>query len=448
MAGGTTPLAHTVVRLVVCESSMARAATLRVPTVRPSTCLVASRRARHAVPSAVARCDVSSLRANHARRSVSWCITPHRSVRTRAARDETNSRPELTEETKPSSKTTISALDALLGTAAAREEEMETDTPKPVVADEKRKNDEKNTRDAKATVSTPPSSVRAALQRNLDGDEGKRGQTSYDEKSPIEMYDPEFDPLSLGPRWVVPWGGPTVLLTLLAVESGFYFAGALAPAIVYSNTRAPGEIPLDDPDAFAKDLQNVFDDPKSFADIIVVAEVVQTIFALSVVWAVANSKSPLPPGWFQFSVFGDDIDVDAGFPLDESERMKAKGGVDAGTTPASKELASKKRKAMSAQRVKSNDWFGEALRAMGLTWLLVGLVTWLAYAVGLRGDDLGSSSNGVIEKGTCCAFPKSRLPVLPKLVTVVHTSRYTRPAKGRLTSALTVSPYIALYSSC
>ena len=262
------------------------------------------------------------------------------------------------------------------------------------------------------------------------------------------MYDPEFDPLSLGPRWVVPWGGPTVLLTLLAVESGFYFAGALAPAIVYSNTRAPGEIPLDDPDAFAKDLQNVFDDPKSFADIIVVAEVVQTIFALSVVWAVANSKSPLPPGWFQFSVFGDDIDVDAGFPLDESERMKAKGGVDAGTTPASKELASKKRKAMSAQRVKSNDWFGEALRAMGLTWLLVGLITWLAYAVGLRGDDLGSSSNGVIEKGTCCAFPKSRLPVLPKLVTVVHTSRYTRPAKGRLTSALTVSPYIAIYSSC
>ena len=55
-------------------------------------------------------------------------------------------------------------------------------------------------------------------------------------------------------------------LTLVAVEASFYFAGALAPAIVYSSVREPDEMPLDDPAAFARDVQFVFDDPTSFAD--------------------------------------------------------------------------------------------------------------------------------------------------------------------------------------
>ena len=47
-----------------------------------------------------------------------------------------------------------------------------------------------------------------------------------------EPYDPDFDPLGLGPRWEVPWGAPTLISTLIAVEASFYLAGALAPAIV------------------------------------------------------------------------------------------------------------------------------------------------------------------------------------------------------------------------
>ena len=40
--------------------------------------------------------------------------------------------------------------------------------------------------------------------------------------------------------------------------------------------------------------------------------------------------------------------------------------------------------------------------------------------------ELITMQNLVMFEGTCCAFPKSRTTVLPKLVTVVHTSRYTR----------------------
>ena len=216
--------------------------------------------------------------------------------------------------------------------------------------------------------------------------------------SPIEKYDPEKDPLGLGPQWVVPWGAPTIFFALLAVESGFYFAGALAPAIVYSGTRAADEIPIDNPELFAKDLQAVFDDPSAFSDIIVCAELVQFVLALSVIGAIAASRAPLPPGWFQCSLFGDDVDVDGGFPLEESRAIKQAGGVDAGATEASAAAARKKREAMKRQREKSDDWFGEAARAVFLTWVFVLLVTALAYALGLRGDDQGTASNSVIEK--------------------------------------------------
>jgi hypothetical protein len=167
---------------------------------------------------------------------------------------------------------------------------------------------------------------------------------------------------------------------------------------VYSGTRAADEIPIDNPELFAKDLQAVFDDPSAFSDIIVCAELTQCVLALSVIGAIAASRAPLPPGWFQCSLFGDGVDVDGGFPLEESNAIKQKGGVDAGATEASAAVARKKREAMKRQREKSDDWFGEATRAVFLTWVFVLLVTALAYALGFRGDDQGTASNSVIEK--------------------------------------------------
>ena len=146
----------------------------------------------------------------------------------------------------------------------------------------------------------PFGAVRAALSDTLDMDASARGdkrESSPDASllSPIEKYDPEKDPLGLGPQWVVPWGAPTIFFALLAVESGFFFAGALAPAIVYSGTRAADEIPIDNPELFAKDLQAVFDDPSAFSDIIVCAELVQFVLALSVIGAdrrLASAPAP------------------------------------------------------------------------------------------------------------------------------------------------------------
>jgi len=301
---------------------------------------------------------------------------------------------------RSSSETTMSALDALLRSS----DEAEEDGPPDGIASRLENTENKNTapnnaasRDAKATVSVPFGAVRAALSDNtLDRDASARGDER--QSSPIEKYDPEKDPLGLGPQWVVPWGAPTIFFALLAVESGFFFAGALAPAIVYSGRRAADEIPIDNPELFAKDLQAVFDDPSAFSDIIVCAELTQFVLALSVIGAVAASRAPLPPGWFQCSLFGDGVDVDGGFPLEESNAIKQKGGVDAGATEASAAVARKKREAMKRQREKSDDWFGEATRAVFLTWVFVLLVTALAYALGLRGDDQGTASNSVIEK--------------------------------------------------
>jgi len=301
---------------------------------------------------------------------------------------------------RSSSETTMSALDALLRSS----DEAEEDGPPDGIASRLENTENINTapnnaasRDAKATVSAPFGAVRAALSdTTLDRDASARGDER--QSSPIEKYDPEKDPLGLGPQWVVPWGAPTIFFALLAVESGFFFAGALAPAIVYSGTRAADEIPIDNPELFAKDLQAVFDDPSAFSDIIVCAELTQFVLALSVIGAVAASRAPLPPGWFQCSLFGDGVDVDGGFPLEESNAIKQKGGVDAGATEASAAVARKKREAMKRQREKSDDWFGEATRAVFLTWVFVLLVTALAYALGLRGDDQGTASNSVIEK--------------------------------------------------
>ena len=168
-------------------------------------------------------------------------------------------------------ESTISALDALLGVDA----DPEPDVAPPRVPDPESA--------SRATVSSSPAetSVTRSRAESLGAVRGAltdepAPSTPSRRSDPLDAYDPEFDPLGLGPRWDVPWSWPTLALTLVAVEASFYFAGALAPAIVYSSVREPDEMPLDDPAAFARDVQFVFDDPTSFADIVVCAEVVQT----------------------------------------------------------------------------------------------------------------------------------------------------------------------------
>ena len=210
---------------------------------------------------------------------------------------------------------------------------------------------------------------------------------------------------------------------MLAVESSFYFAGALAPAVVYSANRAPDEIPLDDQLAFARDMQAVFDDPTTFADIVLCAEVTQTVLALLIIFLVANSRAPLPPGWFRFSLNPSGVDPDENFAeeerrvANEANANEANGGpINRSTNGDAKSTLSEKRLALSARRRRAADWGGEAVRAAALVWLLVFAITALSYALGLRGDETGTASNGTIEKAFA-AGPKGAASLV--LTTVV-----------------------------
>ena len=309
-------------------------------------------------------------------------------------------------------ESTISALDALLGVDA----DPEPDVAPPRVPDPESA--------SRATVSSSPAetSVTRSRAESLGAVRGAltdepAPSTPSRRSDPLDAYDPEFDPLGLGPRWDVPWSWPTLALTLIAVEASFYFAGALAPAIVYSSVREPDEMPLDDPAAFARDVQFVFDDPTSFADIVVCAEVVQTALALGLVAAVAASRAPLPPGWFKFSITGDIPPEElVGRGFDRVEDAKESGGDERGDARGDErgdargdsrdsirssgfDAETRRRRAtVSAMRGRSLDWFGEAARAAALTWGLVFLVTAAAYALGLRGDEQGTASNDVIER--------------------------------------------------
>jgi membrane protease YdiL (CAAX protease family) len=305
-------------------------------------------------------------------------------------------------------ESTISALDALLGVAPDPDPDpdpapdAESASPRPSRA-------MVSSSPAETTVTRSRAEIVSAVRGALTDDPAP--STPSRRPDPLDAYDPEFDPLGLGPRWDVPWSWPTLLLTLVTVEASFYFAGALAPAIVYSSVREPDEIPLDDPAAFARDMQQVFDDPRSFADIVVCAEVVQTALALGLVAAVAASRAPLPPGWFKFSITGDIPPEDlVGRGVDTVEGRGERGGGDRGgvsstskTSKTSKTSGSdsesrRRRATVSAMRARSLDWFGEAARAAALTWGLVFLVTAAAYALGLRGDEQGTASNDVIER--------------------------------------------------
>ena len=304
-------------------------------------------------------------------------------------------------------ESTISALDALLGVAPAPDSAPDA-APDAESASSRPSRAMVSSSPAETTVTRSRAEILGAVRGALTDDPAP--STPSRRPDPLDAYDPEFDPLGLGPRWDVPWSWPTLLLTLVTVEASFYFAGALAPAIVYSSVREPDEIPLDDPAAFARDMQQVFDDPKSFADIVVCAEVVQTALALGLVAAVAASRAPLPPGWFKFSITGDIPPEDlVGRGVDTVEGRGERGGDVSTTSKTSKtsktsntsgsDSESRRRRAtVSAMRARSLDWFGEAARAAALTWGLVFLVTAAAYALGLRGDEQGTASNDVIER--------------------------------------------------
>ena len=310
--------------------------------------------------------------------------------------------------------TTISALDALLGTPDAPEPD---DAPSSSTSS-----------DPAPEVESPASVSRGELLGTVRGaltppGKGKAAAADETGSRAIDAYDPSSDPLGLGPGWDVPWSWPTLVATMLAVESSFYFAGALAPAVVYSANRAPDEIPLDDQLAFARDMQAVFDDPTTFADIVLCAEVTQTVLALLIIFLVANSRAPLPPGWFRFSLNPSGVDPDENFAeeerrvANEANANEANGGpINRSTNGDAKSTLSEKRLALSARRRRAADWGGEAVRAAALVWLLVFAITALSYALGLRGDETGTASNGTIEKAFA-AGPKGAASLV--LTTVV-----------------------------
>jgi hypothetical protein len=115
--------------------------------------------------------------------------------------------------------------------------------------------------DKDKSKSTPPStspSGSTSGSRLNDAAAAARGEGQSASPPPArqqsaDLYDPEFDPLGLGPRWEVPWEWPTLVVALVSVEGSFFVAGALAPAIVYTSVREPDEIPMDDAELFAKE---------------------------------------------------------------------------------------------------------------------------------------------------------------------------------------------------
>ena len=190
-----------------------------------------------------------------------------RSARVRA------SSPEDEDNESASASSTISALDALLGST---DEPEPTPTPTPPAMEPKDDDtDDTNERkvitsdDAQASgwpsLSLPnlpwgasrddddgeDEEERAIVKRALANARADAAKTEPSMKSNGGLdyavdtaYDPEFDPLGLGPRWEVPWGATTLIATLVAVEASFYLAGAIAPAIVYSGARNPDEVSL------------------------------------------------------------------------------------------------------------------------------------------------------------------------------------------------------------
>ena len=191
-------------------------------------------------------------------------LCPRRSARVRA------SSPEDEDNASASASGTISALDALLGSTDEPEPEP---TPPPLAKDAKdeetrskvitsddaqasgwpslslpnlpwgasRDDDDGEDEEERAIVKRALANARADAAKTDPSMKSSNGGLDY---AVDTAYDPEFDPLGLGPRWEVPWGATTLIATLVAVEASFYLAGAIAPAIVYSGARNPDEVSL------------------------------------------------------------------------------------------------------------------------------------------------------------------------------------------------------------
>ena len=102
---------------------------------------------------------------------------------------------------------------------------------------------------------------------------------------------------------------------------------------------------------------------------LLVGESTGAVLALGVVTAVAASASPLPPGWFQFSLTGDDVSISDGPKVIEGNsegsgtsnvERSLKGSVDESPDFDAKRRATKIR---AERKARSEDWWGEAARA-------------------------------------------------------------------------------------
>ena len=268
-----------------------------------------------------------------------------------------------------SSSSTLTNLDAILGTPKPTSEEPTTTTSSFA---------ETGSIDRDGFGSGPnadagKSPTASALSDDESPATSRRQTSAADRADPYVGYEIERDWLGAGPKWDVPWGIGRLALTMVVVDFTFYLAGFLSPIFVYSSVRAPDEIP-EDADKLAADLQSVFDDPTTFSDIFLNAEITQIVLGLVALGISVAPFAPLPKGWFNDALSSD-----------EPERNASGRGVSKGTRDRIE-------KSMDERRNGSGK---EALRAILGTYLGVSLVTWILYAAGVRGGETGQGSSSV-----------------------------------------------------
>lgn len=278
--------------------------------------------------------------------------------------------------TSPSSST-LTNLDAILGTPKSEEPTtMATDSTSSSSSSsfEATGSIDRDGFGSGPNANAGKSPTASALSSDTESPATSRRQTSAaDRADPYVGYEIERDWLGAGPKWDVPWGIGRLALTMVVVDFTFYLAGFLSPIFVYSSVRAPDEIP-EDADKLAADLQSVFDDPTTFSDIFLNAEITQIVLGLVALGISVAPFAPLPKGWFNDALSSD-----------EPERNASGRGVSKGTRDRIE-------KSMDERRNGSGK---EALRAIVGTYLGVSLVTWILYAAGVRGGETGQGSSSV-----------------------------------------------------
>jgi len=208
--------------------------------------------------------------------------------------------------------------------------------------------------------------------------EPKPSQYAKDRPDPLDGFEVADDWFGLGPKWDVPHGALKTFLTMISIDATFYVAGFLAPIAVYSTLRDPSEVPTE-AEALTKDLQNVFDDPTSFSDIFLTAEVMQIVLGAIVLGISMAPHAPLPKGWFN-DVFSSD-----------APEHNAMGK----STSRARRMAITK--AQEERRERSANEAGVAILG---TLVSVSIITALLYLAGLRGgeEQTGAASVDIIEK--------------------------------------------------